>query len=72
MINKDGGGGDNFQILWKDTAGMRGDIELMGGVPPLGKTLPGITLFLKHNKHRGLEFGMGITLLQPGKSHISE
>ena len=38
MINKDGGGGDNFSILWGDTAVMRGDIELMG-VPPLGKTL---------------------------------
>ena len=30
-------GGDNFLILW-------GDIELMG-VPPLGKTLPGMTVF---------------------------
>ena len=29
MINKDGGG-DNFSILWGDTAVMRGDIELMG------------------------------------------
>ena len=41
MINKDGGG-DNFWILWGDTAVMRGDIELMGGSPsppPLGKTL---------------------------------
>ena len=28
MINKDGG--DNFLILWGDTAVMRGDIELMG------------------------------------------
>ena len=35
------GGGDNFWILWGDTAVMRGDIELMGvpSVPPLGKTL---------------------------------
>ena len=33
-----GGGGDNFWILWGETAVMRGDIELMG-VPPLGKTL---------------------------------
>ena len=40
MINKVGGG-DNFWILWGDTAGMRGDIELMGGSPPLGKTLRG-------------------------------
>ena len=34
-------GGDNFSILWGDTAVMRGDIELMGGPqsPPLGKTL---------------------------------
>ena len=31
MINKDGG--DNFWILWGDTAVMRGDIELMGGSP---------------------------------------
>ena len=37
MINKDGGG-DNFSILWGDTAVMRGDIELMG-VPSLVKTL---------------------------------
>ena len=39
MINKDGG--DNFWILWGDTAVMRGDIELMGVPPvlPLGKTL---------------------------------
>ena len=29
MINKDGGG-DNFKILWGDTAVMIGDIELMG------------------------------------------
>ena len=33
MINKDGGGGDNFSISWGDTAVMRGDIELMGGPP---------------------------------------
>ena len=32
MINKDGGG-DNFWILWGDTAVMRGDIELKGGSP---------------------------------------
>ena len=40
MINKDGGG-NNFWILWGDTALMRGDIELMGvpQSPPLGKTL---------------------------------
>ena len=40
MINKDGGG-DNFGILWGDTAVMRGDIELIGGppIPPLGKIL---------------------------------
>ena len=44
MINKDGGGGDNFWILLGDTAVMRGDIELMG-VPPLGKTLPGMEVF---------------------------
>ena len=31
MINKDGG--DNFSILWGDTAVMKGDIELMGGPP---------------------------------------
>ena len=31
MIDKDGG--DNFWILWGDTAVMRGDIELMGGPP---------------------------------------
>ena len=31
MINKDGG--DNFWILWGDTAVMRGDIELIGGSP---------------------------------------
>ena len=40
--------GDNFSILWGgDTAVMRGDIELMGWsppVPPLGKTLLGVTL----------------------------
>ena len=27
------GGGDNFWILWGDTAVMRGNIELMGGPP---------------------------------------
>ena len=27
------GEGDNFKILWGDTAVMRGDIELMGGPP---------------------------------------
>ena len=32
MINKDGGG-DNFSILWGDTAVMTWDIELMGGSP---------------------------------------
>ena len=32
MINKDGGG-DNFSILWGDTAVMRGDTELIGGPP---------------------------------------
>ena len=32
MIDKDGGG-DNFWILWGDTAVMRGGIELMGGPP---------------------------------------
>ena len=31
MISKDGG--DNFWILWGDTAVMREDIELMGGPP---------------------------------------
>ena len=31
MINKDGG--DNFKILWGDTAVMRGGIELMGDPP---------------------------------------
>ena len=31
MINKDGG--DNFWILWGDTAVMREDIELMGDPP---------------------------------------
>ena len=43
MISKDGGG-DNFWILWGGTAVMREDIELMG-VPPLGKTLPGMAVF---------------------------
>ena len=28
-----GEGGDNFSILWEDTAVMRGDIELMGEGP---------------------------------------
>ena len=32
MINKDGG--DDFSILWGNTAVMRGDIELMGVPPP--------------------------------------
>ena len=32
MIDKDEGG-DNFWILWGDTAVIRGDIELMGGPP---------------------------------------
>ena len=32
MINKDGEGG-NFWILWEDTAAMRGDIELIEGLP---------------------------------------
>ena len=47
MTNKDGGG-DNFKILWGDTAVMRGDIELMGDPqsPPLGKTLYLFTLVL--------------------------
>ena len=31
MTNKDGG--DNFKILWGDTAVMRGDIEIMGDPP---------------------------------------
>ena len=38
-------GEDNFWILWGDTAVMRGDIELMGSPPPLGKTLPGMAVF---------------------------
>ena len=29
------GGRDNFEIIWGDTAVMRGDIELMGGNPGL-------------------------------------
>ena len=44
MINKDGGG-DNFKILWGDTAVMRGDVdvELMGvsPVPPTWEN-PGV------------------------------
>ena len=44
MINKDGGG--QFFDFMGDTVVMRGDIELMGvpPVPPLGKTLLGVTL----------------------------
>ena len=40
------GGGQIFQFYGRDTAVMRGDIELMGGppVPPLGKKLLGVTL----------------------------
>ena len=38
MINKDGGG-DNFWILWRGHSCYEGGIELMGGPPPLGKTL---------------------------------
>ena len=30
-------GGDNFWILWRGTAVMKGDIELMGGPPPTRK-----------------------------------
>ena len=54
MINKDGGG-DNFYILWGDTAVMRGNIEHMGvpPVPPLGncenpgmKSRPNIKMIL--------------------------
>ena len=39
-----GGGGDNFKILWGDTAVMRGDIELMGGPPspPPTRENPGL------------------------------
>ena len=46
MINKDGGG-DNFWILWGDTAVMREDVELMGvpPVPPIRETLPGMAVF---------------------------
>ena len=34
-------GGDNFKILWGDTAVMRGHIELMGGSPsPLTRKNP--------------------------------
>ena len=56
MINKDGGGkilrfygGNNFKILWGDTAVMRGDIELMGDppVPTLGKTLSGDVQYIE-------------------------
>ena len=42
MINKDGGGADNFWILWGGHSCYEGGIELMGGCPqspPLGKTL---------------------------------
>ena len=41
-----GGGGTIFGFYRGDTAVMRGDIELMG-VPPLGKTLPGMAVFGK-------------------------
>ena len=44
MINKDGGGTIFGFYGGRDTAVMRGDIELMG-VPPLGKTLPRMTVF---------------------------
>ena len=48
MMNKDGGG-DNFKILWGDTAVMKGDIELMGDppVPTLGKTLSGDVQYIE-------------------------
>ena len=41
------GGGTIFGFYGGDTAVMRGDIELMGvpPAPPLGKTLPGMTVF---------------------------
>ena len=42
MINKDEGGGKFLDLMW-GTAVMRGT-ELMG-VPPLGKTLPGMAVF---------------------------
>ena len=41
MINK-GVWGDNFSILWGDTAVTRGDIELMGGSPTTREN-PGIS-----------------------------
>ena len=35
MINKDGGGRQFFNFMGGDTAVMRGNIELMGGIPPV-------------------------------------
>ena len=49
MINKDGGGGGNFWILWEGHSCYEEDIELMGvpqsPLPPLGKALSGMAVF---------------------------
>ena len=42
-------GGDNFSVLWGDTAVMRGDIELMGD-PPVPPPTRETLLKLKMNK----------------------
>ena len=46
MTNKDGGGGTILRFYGGDTAVMRGDIELMGGIPPVPPTKenPGLSL----------------------------
>ena len=43
MINKDGGGGGNFWILWGHSC-YEGDIELIGGPPsPPTRENPGLS-----------------------------
>ena len=63
------GGGDNFWILWGDTAVMRGDIELMGDppVPPLGKTLKCGLQTPWFNKDYDKRIYSGITVLVSNK-----